>query len=109
MTGIPGASGQCFRCQNAAVHVCQRCGQEYCERHGKELCSECIANLRTEHALGLSFRGCLLGLVVGAVIVVTLALVAPGLLAGTGPAIGLILILGALSFLLAFAFALRLP
>lgn len=109
MIETPDDARQCFRCQSVTVGVCQRCGQAFCDRHGKEICSECLANLRTEHALGLSFKGCLLGLIVGVVVVGILALAAPGLFAGTGPAIGLILVFGAMAFLLAFAFALRLP
>ncbi|MBM4418864.1 MAG: hypothetical protein FJ033_11210 [Chloroflexi bacterium] len=74
-----------------AAAACARCGQGYCEAHRgadphADWCAECVGNVRVEDALGWSVTGCMLGVVLGVIMLIVTWLVYPPLAQGPGRA-----------------------
>jgi hypothetical protein len=64
---------QCYRCDEPAVQECRRCGHVYCDDHGDLLCSQC-ADPSSALAGYRVYRGTMLALLIGAVVLLWLIL-----------------------------------
>ena len=67
---------QCFKCDQDAVQECPRCGALYCDDHGQALCDRCMDPVLAVPSYRV-FRGSLVALLVGSVVVVWLLVLPP--------------------------------